>query len=196
MAIKKLESNLVNMVGVLTIITLIAAATLGYVYNLTKDKIAFAQEQKKLKAIEAVILPGYDNAPSSDVFTIKALDLNQELECYPAKYGDEITSFAIKTVTMNGFCGDIWLMAGFLPNGTIHKISVVSQKETPGLGTKIAAPKFLSQFEGKDPTTFKLKVKQDGGDIDAITAATISSRAFCDAMTRAYEAYKKHNESK
>ena len=73
--------------------------------------------------------------------------------------------------------------------GLWSEISVVDQKETPGLGTKITEEKFKSQFMGKNPSTFKLKVKKDGGDVDAITAATISSRAVCDAIERAYKAF-------
>ncbi|HRC93634.1 MAG TPA: RnfABCDGE type electron transport complex subunit G, partial [Tenuifilaceae bacterium] len=91
-----------------------------------------------------------------------------------------------------GFGGRIELMVGFLPDGTINKITVISHKETPGLGDKIDPGKsdFSVQFEGKNPETFKVMVKKDGGDVDAITASTISSRAFCDAVNRAYKAFK------
>jgi electron transport complex protein RnfG len=68
---------------------------------------------------------------------------------------------------------------------------VLQQKETPGLGTKIETPEFREQFYGKNLSEFQLNVKKDGGDVDAITAATISSRAFCDAVQRAYDTYQK-----
>ena len=82
-------------------------------------------------------------------------------------------------------------MVGFLPDGTIHNISVLEHKETPGLGDKMTKAKsdWSVQFNGKDPSDFKLMVTKDGGDVDAITASTISSRAFCDAVDRAYKAY-------
>ena len=80
-------------------------------------------------------------------------------------------------------------MVGMWKDGTINKVEVTDQKETPGLGTKMAEPAFKNQFEGKNPAKFVLKVKKDGGDVDAITAATISSRAVCDAIARAYKAY-------
>lgn len=191
MAGKKLESNFINMVGVLFTVCLVSSFLLGMVYNMTKDKIAAAKDAKKLAAIERVILSDYDNNPSSDLFKIVSHD-GHSLECYPAKKGDTITSVAIKTFSDLGFSGRIGLMVGFLPDGKINKISVIEQMETPGLGTKIAGQKFKSQFEGKDPKTFKLKVRQDSGDIDAITAATISSRAFCDGVERAYQAYMKY----
>ena len=83
-------------------------------------------------------------------------------------------------------------MVGVLPDGSINKVAVVSHKETPGLGDKMDSKKsnFSIQFEGKNPETFKLKVKKDGGDVDAITASTITSRAYCDAVERAFKALK------
>ena len=81
-------------------------------------------------------------------------------------------------------------MVGFLPDGTIKNISVLDIKETPGLGTKMKEPKFLDQFVNKNPADFVLKVKKDGGDVDALTGATISSRAFSSAVQTAYDVVK------
>ncbi len=80
------------------------------------------------------------------------------------------------------------LMVGFLPDGTIKDISVISHAETPGLGDKIQKSKsnFAVQFEGKNPESFRLAVRKEGGDVDAITASTIWSKAFTDAVERAY----------
>jgi electron transport complex protein RnfG len=113
------------------------------------------------------------------------------LDIYPAKNGDEIVGYAVNTYTKKGFSGNISLMAGFNPDGTIINIAVLEQKETPGLGTKMTEPGFKDQFNGKNPADFALKVKKDGGSVDAITAATISSRAFCDAVQRAYNTLQK-----
>lgn len=82
-------------------------------------------------------------------------------------------------------------MAGFKPDGTIINITVLEHKETPGLGTKMTEPSFKDQFVDKNPGNYELKVKKDGGPVDAITAATISSRAYCDAVQRAYNTLKK-----
>jgi len=82
-------------------------------------------------------------------------------------------------------------MTGFSPDGKIFNISVLAHKETPGLGTKMSEPAFKNQFNDKNPSEFALKVKKDGGPVDAITAATISSRAFCDAVQRAYNTLEK-----
>jgi Na+-translocating ferredoxin:NAD+ oxidoreductase subunit G len=194
MAKKKLESTFINMVVVLCGVTIVSAAVLGYVFDLTKDRIAAALEAKKLKAIKEVIIEGYDNSPATEMFTIKSED-GTDLECYPAKLGDKTTSVAIKSYTKIAFSGEIWLMVGLLDDGSINKISVVSQKETPGLGTKIDAAKYKAQYYGKNPATYNLKVKKDGGEIDAITAATISSRAFSDAVDRAYKAYMNYKRN-
>jgi len=86
-------------------------------------------------------------------------------------------------------------MVGFLPDGTIYDVEVLDHKETPGLGDKIDRKKsdFTRQFQNKNPGAFSLTVKKDGGSVDAITAATISSRAFCNAVQRAYDVYRKES---
>ena len=81
-------------------------------------------------------------------------------------------------------------------NGTIINTAVLEHAETPGLGDKIEKKKsdWSDQFNGKDPATFKLEVTKDGGDIDGITASTITSRAFCEAVQQAYETYQKEGK--
>jgi electron transport complex protein RnfG len=112
--------------------------------------------------------------------------------------GSDYSGSAVQTYTDNGFSGRFTLMVGFMPDGSISNIEVLEHKETPGLGTKMALPAFKDQFKGvklSDLQGEKIQVKKDGGQVDAITAATISSRAFCDAVTRAYETNKKLKEN-
>ncbi|MDP8211802.1 MAG: RnfABCDGE type electron transport complex subunit G [Candidatus Zapsychrus exili] len=184
----KKESTFLNMVLTLFGVTLIASASLGYVYELTKDPIAAAALEKKIAAIKKVV-PDFTNNPLDDK-EIKEVD-GDEVIFYPAKNESTLVGIAIETFTNLGFGGTIKLMVGILPNGTIKDIAVLEQKETPGLGDKMQKSKsdFSMQFNGKNPANYKLKVKKDGGDVDAITAATISSRAFCDAVKRAYNEY-------
>ena len=94
---------------------------------------------------------------------------------------------AVKT-SEGGFGGKIEMMVGFLADGTIKGTSVLSHSETPGLGANMTG-KFKDQFVDKNPNDFKLIVKKDGGDVDAITAATITSRAFSKAVDKAYQAF-------
>lgn len=184
---KKLESNFTNMVVVLFSVTLIASAAVGYVQTLTAGPIEAAKEAKQVNAIRQVIPGEFDNDPNADVWKVQTPD-GGELEFYPAKKNGELVGTAVKTYTNNGFGGKIWLMVGFNPDGTISNYSVLEHKETPGLGSKMDTwfvKDGKGDIVGKNPGGSGLKVSKDGGDVDAITAATISSRAFLDAVNRA-----------
>lgn len=185
----KVESNFKNMLLTLVAVTVVASALLGLVYNSTSAPIAKAQADKINNAIKAV-LPEFDNQPL-DSMQVVNVDKG-EMVIYRATKGGSLVGTAVKTFTDKGFGGKFELMVGFLADGTINKIAVISHKETPGLGDKINPSKsnFSVQFEGKNPENFKISVKKDGGDVDAITASTISSRAYCDAVTRAYNVLK------
>jgi len=185
----KTESTFKNMVLSLTLISLGASASLGFVYVMTKAPIEVSVLNKKLNAIRQVV-PEFTNNPDEEMFRLPTGE-GDSLDIYPAKKDGEIVGYAINTYTKKGFSGNISLMAGFKPDGSIINISVLEQKETPGLGTKMTEPLFKDQFNNINPSEFTLKVKKDGGEVDAITAATISSRAFCDAVQRAYNTIQK-----
>lgn len=180
-----MESTLKNMVLTLFGITLIASTAVGLVFKVTEEPIELAKQAKVTAALSEV-LPEFDNNPADDQRT-ESVD-GGELVIYTATKGGETVGYAVETFTNSGFSGNIKLMVGFATDGKINKIAVLSHNETPGLGNKIEPSKsnFSVQFEGKDPQSFKLLVKQDGGDVDAITASTISSRAYLDAVQRAY----------
>ena len=184
----KKESTLLNMVITLMAVTLIASTALGYIYELTKEPIAKAKLAKRTQAIREV-LPEFNNSPVEDMYTIASPEGEDSLQVYPAIQDGERIGAAVRTYSKKGFSGLIWLMVGITDEGEIYDIAVLEHKETPGLGTKMADPKFKDQFKGKNPEDFNIMVKNDGGDVDAITAATISSRAFSDAVQRAHEAY-------
>lgn len=191
-------SSLKNMVLTLFSITFVASALLAGVYAITKEPIDAAQIAKTNNAISNVVLK-FDNDPSADMF-IKEID-GKSFKVYPAKLAGTIVGYAIETFSTGGFGGRIVLMVGFNADGTINNTAVLSHTETPGLGDKMVEGKsnFSVQFKGKNPEDFKLIVKKDGGDVDAITASTISSRAFCDAVTKSYDVYllcKKDMEEK
>jgi electron transport complex protein RnfG len=178
----KLESSFKNMALSLFLISAFASLALAGVYMVTYEPIALAQKEKKEKAIREVI-PAFTTLKTDTLSPAEgALDII-------VNYGFQdsvLVGTAVETYSPKGYSGMIQLMVGFLPDGTINKVEVLQQKETPGLGTKMTLPEFREQFYGKDPDSFKVKVKKDGGDVDAITAATISSRAFCDAIMRAH----------
>ena len=187
MASKK-ESTFINMVLVLFIVTFIASGALGLLNEATKAPIAASKLAKQTLAITTVV-PAFDNSPTDESFTVE-ID-GGVLEFFPAKANGELVGTAVKTFTKDGFSGIIDLMVGFLPDGSINNIAVLYHEETPGLGDKMQKSKseWSVQFNGKNPGDFKMIVKQDGGEVDAITASTITSRAFCDAVQRAYDAY-------
>ena len=182
---KKLESSFKNMVLVLFLVTLVSSAAVGVVNSLTSGLIEKVKIEKQVQAIRAVV-PAFDNDPMTEKQIVE-VD-GGKLEFYPAKANGQLVGTAIKTFTNNGFGGLIELMVGFTPDGSIYNYSVLSHKETPGLGSKMDVwftPNGKGNITGKTPGTQGLKVSKDGGDVDAITAATISSRAFLDAVNRA-----------
>ena len=189
------ESTFMNMLATLFTVTLVAAGLLGSVYAITKEPIRLAELKKKNEAIQ-VVVPGFDNEPSQEVDRI-FVD-GDSIYLYTARQGDTILGTAVETFTNMGFSGEFKLMVGFAPDGTIIDIAVIKHAETPGLGDKMEKGKsdFSVQFMGKHPESFKLAVKKDRGDVDAITASTITSRAYCDAVTRAYGAFMESQKDK
>lgn len=187
----KKESTLVNMLVALFVITFVASTSLGLVYQVTKEPIAAAKLAKKIEAIQNVV-PEFNNQPNAEEYKV-ATENGDSLTLYPAKKDGELVGTAVESSTNLGFTGEIKVMIGFLPDGTIKDVAVLEHKETPGLGDKMERKKsdWGLQFQGKNPATFKIAVTKDGGDVDAITASTISSRAFCDAVERAYITYMK-----
>ncbi|MEG2848821.1 MAG: RnfABCDGE type electron transport complex subunit G [Bacteroidales bacterium] len=192
-----IESTFKNMVLTLFGVCLVSSAVLGGIYAVTKEPIDAAQVAKINNAIGGVV-PAFDNTPSAEKFTVG--EGTKAATVYPAKKGNDIVGYAIEAATTKGFGGRITIMVGFLPNGSVKDIAVISHAETPGLGAKISdgAGPFITQFQGKNPGdgNFKLSVKKDGGNVDAITASTITSRAFCDAVENAYNAFLSVNKNK
>lgn len=180
---KKLESTLKNMMLSLTCITMVAAAALAGVNMLTEQTIKAQKEAQKLQAI-ADVLPAYERIAEAEVVN--------GLTIYRAYNADnEYTGAAVQTET-NGFGGKIKMMVGFDANNTIVNYAILEQQETPGLGTHIEewfknADKPGQNILGR-VADGKMAVSKDGGDVDAITAATISSRAFLVAVNAAYAA--------
>ena len=180
MAAKK--DTVINMFVALFVICIVSGGVLGVVYNATKDPITAAETAKKTKAIKNV-LPEFNEL--KETMVMSALE-DVEIPFYLAYNADNnFIGAAVETFTNKGFSGNISLMVGILADGTLKNISVLQHAETPGLGSKMTEPTFKDQFNGKKADSFNIKVKKDGGEVDAITAATISSRAFCDAVNRA-----------
>ncbi len=190
---KKLESTLLNMVLVLTGVAVVMGGILAFVNHLTEAPIAQQKEKALSDGIKAVMSSDNiqiaktdtvcqnDNKGKEITFIIYQVNLSQ---------GQELGA-AVESTSM-GFGGDLKVLVGFAPDGKILGYTLLEHAETPGLGAK--ADKWFQKGEkgdiiGKTPAE-PLTVSKDGGQVDAITASTITSRAFLLAVNNAYNAYK------
>jgi len=191
----KKESTFLNMTLTLLIITIVAGISLGFINDITKGPKAQAKLERKIKALKDV-LPEFNNNPVEDVILVKNEKAKDSVEIYPASFNQDYAGTAVIGSSEKGYSGLIKIMIGFEPNGTIKNIVVLEQKETPGLGTKMKGDKFLRQFRGKNPSEFNVMPTKDGGDVDALTGATITTRAFGEATQMAYDVFKDNQTEK
>jgi electron transport complex protein RnfG len=196
---KKLSSTLPHMVLSLGLVSIIAAGLLGGMYVLTKEPVAAQEKQARISAIKQVA-PEFDNDPEADAreFTVAS---GVVCTVYPAFLDGRFNGAAVSTSSMDGFAGEIRVMAGFTASGGVKDYQVLSHAETPGLGSKMQLwfrdPKGARSVLGKSPATTSFYVVKDTeqkGEIDGITAATISSRAFLGALRDAFDAYTKYSK--
>ena len=180
---KKAESTLINMLLSLTVIAVVAGAILALVSGVTAEPIAKAEQAKTENAIKAV-LPDFDHLETKDI---------DGIACNLAYTADNnLVDIAVPATSKKGFGGDLGIMYGCDAEGNITGYQVLKTAETPGLGAK--ADKWFQKGEkgdiiGKNPAE-PLTVSKDGGQVDAITASTITSRAFLVAVNNAYKAGK------
>jgi electron transport complex protein RnfG len=177
---KKLKSTLVNMVAVLGSISIIAAGLLAYVNKETVEPIKNINAKNLNDGIKAVV--GSTTAKLQKTDTLKTGEI-----VYSTDNGTAVAA------TTGGFGGDLVVLVGFDPQGNIKGYQIMASQETPGLGMKASFWFQKGQkgdIIGKNPGKAELKVKKDGGDVDAITASTITSRAFLKAVNQAYKAYQ------
>ncbi len=182
----KLENSLKNMVLSLTAITLVVGGLLGAVAYVTDEPIAKAAADKQTAAISAVVPAEGATVGEAQV---KTAANGTEATIFPVMKDGKLVGNAVKATSKNGFGGNITVMIGFDVEGNILGYSVLDcSNETPGLGAKM--PDWFQKGQkgdviGKNPAKNNITVSKDGGEVDAITAATISSRAFCDAVAQA-----------
>ena len=184
------------MLLVLTGVTAVSVALLAYVNKLTEGPIAEANAKTLNEALKQV-LPQYTNNPvmeSDTIFGEKNGKKVINFIVYPAKNEDKVVGTAVEAKSM-GFAGELKVIVGFDAEGKIYNYSLLAHAETPGLGSK-ASDWFKAGNKGNiigmNPGETPLKVSKDGGQVDAITASTITSRAFLNAVNEAYKAYKEN----
>lgn len=182
---KKAKSTLINMFLSLTVISVVAAAVLALVSGVTAEPIRMA-DQKKTEAALKAVLPEFNRSEEVEIDGMACTKV------YDAT--DQFVGMAVSAVSHKGFGGDLNVMFGFNPEGDITGYQVLKTSETPGLGAK-AGEWFQKDGKGAvvgmNPGKNNIKVKKDGGEVDAISGSTITSRAFCDAVEQAYNAFQK-----
>ncbi len=204
-------SNQIN-IPVLTVslalIAGIAAGLLGWVYLVTEAPIAAALQEKTNAALRDV-LPAFDNQPAEETLRVGTVTF------YIARKEGAIVGFAGETITSKGYNGNVTVLVGLLPDGTLGTVLVTKQAETPGLGTVVCERKrqktlsgllkgtketglppnaVLDQFKDKSVVQAPWTVKKDGGTLDAVTGATITSRAVVGAVSTIAETFASQRE--
>ena len=179
------KSSFKNMTLCLLLICFVCSALLAGVYALTKAPIDAAAKAKNEAAIKEV-LPETAVAIEEE----RTVIFDGQEYSYNLAYDEQGNTVGCAiNVTSLGFGGQLLIKVGFNSEGVIWNTKVLSQSETPGLGAKCTDPSFYTQFQGFNPAEKKLLVKKDGGDVDAITASTITSRAYTRGVALAVDVF-------
>ncbi len=167
--------EIIRLTVVLTCVCMVAGISLSYVNAATKEARAYQDRLELLNALN-MVLPDHDNEADKDIVEVSGITY------YLSKKEGAINGVAFKSSSEKGYSGLIEIIAGVMPDGTIKAIGILSQKETPGLGSKIDEDWFKDQYAGKTLDGAKWGVKKDNGDFEQISGATISPRAVTAAV--------------
>jgi electron transport complex protein RnfG len=188
--------------GVLTLICAIAAISLAAVHGGTKGIIAEQERLFRLRSIKQSI-PTYDNEPDQDVVVIGQGD--DKICVFRGRQGDEVVGVAFERIATGGYSGSFKVLVGFTPEGQVAcgpngagwvGLQVLQHSETPGLGAAMESDAWRRQFCGHtldDGDTF-WQVRKDGGQVDQLTGATITSRAVTGAIVNGLQFFQEHRD--
>jgi electron transport complex protein RnfG len=195
-------SDSLKMLVVLSAITLASGVALGGLFELTHERAA--NNVLKFKKIPAVIEihSAVSGELDSDARTALEADLLENKKLVDIGAAEPLLVFVVNkdgkphAVAIEGFGqgfgGDLGVMAGIaLADEELIAIGITTMGETPGIGTRVRDADFTKQFAGKDKQAV-IKVKKEGGEIDAVSGATISSRAVTDGVRAAQATYNEH----
>ena len=168
--------KIIQLVLSLTIIAAVCAAVLATVNSVTKDQIATIKTRATQNAAR-LVMPKSVKGVEQQGDGADAYFVGKDAKGQPIAY-------ALKGVSHEGYGGDIVLMVGFLPDRTIVTYQKLEASETPGLGSNLTSDGFMKQFKGMIAIK-NISVSKDGGEVEAITSATITSRAVCGAINAA-----------
>lgn len=170
------ENSLLRIAGLLCGVCAVCGLTLGLANLLLEDRIAENQSSGDMGALVEALPYGerYDKVSySGSDTTVEQV------------YRADGVGFAIQVSPVGSFSGELTLMVGVNEDGTVAGVAVMASKETEGLGDRVKEPEFREQFAGKAGS---VKLEADGGDISAISGATVTSRAVCEAVNSALAA--------
>lgn len=192
------------LVMILTLFSAVSGLLIAVANSLTKDRIAQVAIEKQKKALSEIISE-FDSTNSETILP----DPMDPFELIVCKKEDAVSGIAVKlssrflspqdlqklslatdTRQDQAYGDPIRVMVGFTPDRKISGVSILDCRETPGLGTKINTQQYKSNFTGQGIETKQWRVKKDGGDIEQITAATISSRAMTSTVAKAIAIFK------
>lgn len=192
--------------AVLTLICAVAALALAAVHKGTQPVIAEQERLFRMRSIEQAI-PSYDNRPDQDVVTIE--HEGEPLCVFRGRQGDDVTGVAFEWTQGGGYSGDIKVLVGVTPEGEVAcdagdagdesyvGLQILQHAETPGLGANMEDEGWRRQFCGHDleeGETYWL-VRKDGGQVDSLTGATITTRVVSEAIVNALEFFQENREA-
>jgi len=174
-----------------TLIAVIMSFCLAMVYGVTKEPIAEAKRADKLDKLRTV-MPQFDNNPLDLEEKLSEADLGKpgSVFKYTGTVPDGVSGYGITSAVGTGYAGYFSVVFGVDAEGNITKVKILETMETPGLGSKAGLPDFIDQFDGASLDSLDIAVTKDGGDIDAVTGATITSRAVCAAVKQGLEKFE------
>jgi len=187
-----MKESMIRMIIVLGTICFASGFGLAMVYEITKEPIAY---QKKLEVIRSLtaVLPGMDIDPDNQFRDMTGKD-GDPVRVFRSEDDDGVAGVAFQVIAPDGYSGNIYIMMGVLPDGTLGGIEILSHAETPGLGSPITEESWKGTFRGRSLDNTDLRVKKDGGDIDQMTGATISPRAVTGAVKKGLEWFRDNRD--
>lgn len=175
---------ILNMALRLSLICAIAALALANVAEVTRGPIAASEARAQREAVEAV-LPSFAQLA---IDTLKT-DTDDPALYFSGVSDKGVTGTAFKSISGLGYSGDIEIMMGVSPEGKVSGVRILRHAETPGLGANYAAPEMLDEFYKGRLIADNWKITKDGGEVDAVTGATVTGRAIADAIETGLENY-------
>jgi electron transport complex protein RnfG len=188
--------NILKLVGILTLICTICTVILAAVNAVTETPIALAKTKNILEAAKKVLPPGTEPIRVETLTPWLSSGVRTNVVFVAKDAAGQVVAVAVQGTSTKGYGGPVVLMVGIAADGTLINFDVIEQTETPGLGTKIKDEPFRTRLLRRPDGTprpiagTQWKVTRDGGDIDAVTAATISSRAATEAVRDAIATYE------